>query len=155
MAGPSPLGIIETQVGAIAYMFGILNNGTQIAITGIVSFELDSDDVTETWDERANKDVTGNTQNYTQTNFRKERATKFTPSGTTRAQAHAVFDAVMALQLLVVSNYKSASYNGTWRIKPGIKGSLKMDENGSISIDAEKFDNAAQNAALTGAPIVG
>ena len=139
----------------MAYLFGILTNGTAIAITGLASFELDSDEQSVTWDEKENKDTTGNVQNITQTNFKYERTVKFTPSGTTRAQAHAVADAVVTLQTLVVANYKLATFNGTYRIKPGTKVSLKMAENGSVDVPCEKYLNASQNAALTGTPISG
>lgn len=147
--------IPEVQVGAVAYLFGITNSGTAIAITGITSFETDSDDLTETWTEKENKDTTGNVQNITQTNFKKERSIKFVPSGATRTDAAAVADAVVSLLVLVVANYKVASFNGTWRIKPGTKINLKMDDNASIDISCEKYDNASQNTALTSAPISG
>lgn len=155
MPGPSPLNISETQIGAIAYLYGITNDGTAIAITGAASFELDSDDVALTWDEKANKDTTGNVQNFVQTNFKYERTIKITPSGATRTQAAAVSDAVLALGTLVVTHYKVAAFNGSWRVKPGTKISLKMDDNASIDISAEKYVNASQNAALTGAAITG
>lgn len=159
MPGPSPLGIQEQQIGAVAYLYGVTNNGAQISITGLTSFEFDSDDLTMTWDEKANKDTTGNVQNYTQTNFRYERAVKILPSGTTRAAAALVADnqgtGVLNLINLVVANYKVNAFNGTWRIRPGTKINLKMDDNATIDISVEKFINAAQNAALTGAPIIG
>ena len=159
MPGPSPLNIAETQVGAIAYLFGITNSGTQIAITGLASFEFDSDELTLTWDEKPNKDTTGNTQNFTQTNFRYERSLKICPSGATRAAAAAVADAggsgVLNLAVLVVANYKVNAFNGSWRIRPGTKINLKMDDNATIDINSEKYLNSAQNAALTSAAIVG
>jgi len=155
MPGTSPLNIAEQQVGAIAYLYGITNNGTPILITGLDSFEFDSDDLTYQWDEKANKDTTGNTQNYTQTNFRYERSLKINPSGATRAAAVIVAGEALTLLNLVVTNYKVAAFNGAWRIKPGTKINLKIDDNASIDFSAEKFVNAAQNAALTGAPIVG
>ena len=151
--------IPEVQVGAVAYLFGITNNGAAIVITGLASFETESDDLTSTWTEKENKDTTGNVQNITQTNFKYERSLKFNPSGTSRAQAAAIADSgaggVLALQNLVVANYKVAAFNGTWRIKPGTKVNLKMDDNASIDISVEKYLNASQNTALTGAPIVG
>jgi len=147
--------IVETQIGAIAYLYGITNDGTAISMTGVASFELDSDDVTLTWTEKENKDTTGNVQNLIQTNFKYERAIKFSPSGATRAAAAAVADAVVTLQNLVVAHYKVATFNGTYRIKPGTKINLKMDDNASIDIQCEKYVNSSQNAALTGAPITG
>jgi hypothetical protein len=147
--------IPEVQIGAVAYLFGILNSGSPISITGIASFETESDDATATWTEKENMDTTGNVQNITQTNFKIERAIKFKPSGTTRTAAHAVADAVMTLQNLVVANYKVAAFNGTWRIKPGIKVNLKQGDDASIDINAEKYVNGSQNTALTGAPIAG
>ena len=151
--------IPEVQVGAVAYLFGITNNGAAIVITGLASFETESDDLTSTWTEKENKDTTGNVQNITQTNFKYERSLQFNPSGTSRAQAAAIADSgaggVLALQNLVVANYKVAAFNGTWRIKPGTKVNLKMDDNASIDISVEKYLNASQNTALTGAPIVG
>jgi hypothetical protein len=163
MPGPSTLNIPEQQVGAIAYLYGITNNGTPVTIGGLDSFEFDSDDVTVTWDEKANKDTTGNTQNYTQTNFRWERSMKIFPSGATRTAAATVAHealaaggaAIINLYVLVVANYKVNEFNGNWRIKPGAKVNLKMDDNASIDFSMEKFVNAAQNTALTGAPIVG
>lgn len=149
----SPVG--ETQVGAIAYLFGVLNNGTPIAMTGIPSFELDSDEVTLTWDEKKNKDTSGYTQNITQTDFRYERSIKFNPSGATRAAAASNADAVFALGVLVVANFKDVAFNGTYRIMPGTKLSLKAGENADMNIACEKYVNASQNAALTGAAIVG
>jgi hypothetical protein len=147
--------IQETQIGGIAYLYGILNDGTPISMTGVAGFELDSDEVTFTWDEKNNKDTQGNTQNIVQTNFRSERSIKFSPSGATRAAAAAVPDAVIALANLVVAHHKIAAFNGTWRIKPGTKIGLKMDDNSSMDLQAEKYANAAQNSALTGAAIVG
>ena len=151
--------IPEVQVGPVAYLFGITNNGTAISITGLASFETESDDLTSTWTEKENKDTTGNVQNITQTNFKYDRSLKFNPSGTSRAQAAAIADSgaggVLALQNLVVANYKVAAFNGTWRIKPGTKVNLKMDDNASIDLSVEKYLNASQNTALTGAPIVG
>lgn len=147
--------IPEVQIGAVAYLFGILNSGTAIALTGVASFELDSDDQTYTWTEKKNKDTTGNTQNIIETEFIFDRTLKFTPSGATRAAAHAVADAVVSLQVAIIANYKLATFNGTYRIKPGTKVSLKMDDNGSIDIPLERWANAPQNAQLTGTPIVG
>ena len=57
--------------------------------------------------------------------------------------------------MLVVANYKVAAFNGTWRIKPGTKINLKMGDDASIDISAEKYANASQNTALTGTPIAG
>ena len=159
MPGPSPLNIQEQQIGAVAYLFGITNSGTQVTIANLNSFEFDSDDLTSTWDEKANKDTTGNIQNYTQTNFRYERSIKIFPTGATRTAAALIADnqgaGVLNLLTLVVANYKVNAFNGSWRIKPGTKINLKMDDNASISVEAEKFLNAAQNAALTSAPIAG
>jgi hypothetical protein len=147
--------IAEVQIGAVAYLFGIANDGTAISITGIASFETESDDVTSTWTEKENADTKGSVQNITQFNFKYERAIKFKPSGATRAAAHAVADAVVTLQNLVVADYKLATFNGTWRIKPGTKINLKMGDDAVIDINAEKYVNANQNTALTGAPIAG
>lgn len=147
--------IPEVQIGAVAYLVGITNSGTPITITGLVSFETESDDVNYTWTEKENPDTTGNVQNITQYNFKYERSLKFKPSGTTRAAAAAVADAVVTLIVLVVANYKVATFNGTWRIKPGTKISLKMADDASIDISAEKYANVSQNTALTGTPIQG
>jgi hypothetical protein len=147
--------IQETQIGAVAYLFGITNSGTPIAITGIASFETESDDLTYTWTEKKNTDTTGNTQNITQYEFLYERTIKFKPSGATRAAAADVADKVVTLINLVVANYKVDVLNGTWRIKPGTKISLKMADDASVDISAEKYVNQSQNAALTGAPITG
>jgi hypothetical protein len=147
--------IAEVQTGAVAYLFGILNNGTPYAITGISSFELESDEVKLNWEQKRNKDTTGNTQNITEYEFQFERTTKFNPSGATRAAAHAVGDAVFTLQLLVCTNFKNTTLNGTWRIKPGITLSLKAGDNATVDIMSERWVSAPQNAALTGTPIVG
>ena len=147
--------IPEQQIGAIAYLYGITNNGTAISMTGLASFELDSDDLSLTWKEKEKTDTTGNTQNITAVNFKYERSVKFNPSGATRAAAAAVCDAALTLTSLVVANYKVAAFNGAWRIKPGTKISLKADDDAAIDISCEKYVNANQNAALTGTPIVG
>lgn len=164
MPGPSPLNIAEQQIGAVAYLYGITNNGATIVLAGLDSFEFDSDDLTLTCDEKANKDTTGNIQNYTRTNFRYERSLKIYPSGATRAAAAAVCDAAVAtdgttgeatLTKVVITNYKVGAFNGTWRIKSGTKINLKMDDNASIDLSLERFTNPDQNTALTGNPIVG
>jgi hypothetical protein len=147
--------IIETQIGAIAYVYGILSNGSPLSFQGLPSVEADSDDVSFTWLEKENADTQGNVQNLTQTNFKYERSLKVFPSGATRAAADACADGAFTLQNLTIANYAIPSFNGTWRIKPGIKVSLKMAENGSIDISAEKYANANQNTALTGPPIQG
>ena len=147
--------IPEVQIGPIAYYFGITNDGTPISMQGLPSFELDSEELTQEITEKENMDTTGNVQNITQTNFRKSRSMKFAPSGATRAAAAAVCDAAMALQVLVVDHYKVASFNGRWRVKPGTKLNLKSGDNASIDFNLEKYDNAAQNSALTGTPIAG
>lgn len=157
MPGPSPLNISETQIGAVAYLYGITNNGTTITIAGLDSFEFDSDELTVTWDEKANKDTTGNVQNFTQTNFRYERSLKIFPSGATRAAAATVAGeaASVTLTSVVIANYKVSAFNGTWRVKSGTKINLKMDDNASIDFSMERYTNAGQNAALTGAAITG
>jgi hypothetical protein len=157
MPGPSPFNISEQQIGAIAYLYGITNSGTTITIAGLDSFEFDSDELTLTWDEKANKDTTGNVQNFTQTNFRYERSLKIFPSGATRAAAATVAGEAAAVTLtsVVISNYKVAAFNGTWRVKSGTKISLKMDDNASIDLNLERYTNATQNTALTGAVITG
>ena len=157
MPGPSSLNISETQIGAIAYLYGITNSGTTITIAGLDSFEFDSDELTVTWDEKANKDTTGNTQNFTQTNFRYERSLKIYPSGATRAAAAAVAGEAAAITLtsVLIANYKVAAFNGTWRVKSGTKINLKMDDNASIDFGMERYINTAQNTALTSAPITG
>lgn len=157
MPGPSTLNIPEQQIGAVAYLYGITNDGTQITIAGLDSFEFDSDELTLTFDEKANKDTTGNIQNFTQTNFRYERSLKIYPSGATRAAAAAVAGEAAAVTLtsVVVTHYKIAAFNGTWRVKSGTKINLKMDDNASIDLNLERYTNATQNTALTGAAIVG
>lgn len=159
--------IPEVQIGGIAYLFGITNNGTALSLifsvggiggtpaTGGGSVELDSDDVTYTWKEKENMDTTGNTQNITKTNFKYERTIKLNPSGATRAAAAAYAGSVLNCDALAVANYKVPAFNGNWRIKPGFKLSLKMDDNASIDVPCEMYVNSAQNTALTGAPIVG
>ena len=121
MPGPSPLNIVEQQVGAVAYLYGITNSGTTVTIAGLDSFEFDSDELTLTWDEKANKDTTGNVQNLVQTNFRYERALKIFPSGATRAAAATVAGEAITLFSVVIANYKVAAFNGTWRVKSGTK----------------------------------
>ena len=155
MPGPSPLNIVEQQIGAVAYLYGITNNGTTVTIAGLDSFEFDSDELTLTWDEKANKDTTGNVQNFTQTNFRYERSLKIFPSGATRAAAATVASEAITLFSVVIANYKVAAFNGTWRCKSGTKINLKMDDNASIDFSMERYTNASQNSALTGNPIVG
>jgi hypothetical protein len=151
----APFPIQETQVGAIAYLFGITNSGQEILMIGIASFELDSDDISLTWKEKENTDTTGNVQNIIQTNFKYERSIKFSPSGATRAAAAAVAEGVVTLQNLTVANYFVSTFNGTWRIRPGTKINLKMDDDATIDLNCEMYINAQQNAALTGAPIAG
>lgn len=157
MPGPSSFALPEQQIGAVAYLYGITNDGTQITIAGLDSFEFDSDELTLTWDEKANKDTTGNIQNFTQTNFRYERSLKIHPSGATRAAAAAVCGEAAALTLtsVVVSHYKVGAFNGTWRVKSGTKINLKMDDNASIDLNLERYTNATQNAALTSSAIAG
>lgn len=155
MPGPSPFNISETQIGAVAYLYGITNDGTTVTIAGLDSFEFDSDELTLTWDEKANKDTTGNIQNFTQTNFRYERSLKIYPSGATRAAAATVAGESITLTSVVIAHYKVAAFNGTWRVKSGTKINLKMDDNASIDFSMERYVNATQNAALTGAAIVG
>jgi len=154
--------ILEQQVGAIAMLFGITTSGgagVPISITGLASIELDSDDLTYTWKEKEFTDTTGNTQNITQCNFKYERSIKFLPSGASRAAAALIADnqgsGVLTLINLVITGYKVQAFNGTWRIKPGTKVNLKMDDFASIDISCEKYINAAQNAALVAAPIAG
>ena len=147
--------IPEVQLGPVAYLFGINNNGAPISMTGLASFELESEDVSLNWTEKDNKDTTGNTQNITQTDFKYERSVKFNPSGATRAAAHTVGDAVFTLISLVTAGYKLNTLNGLWRIKPGTKISLKSGDNASIDISCERYANLLQNAALNGTPIVG
>ena len=155
MPGPSPLNIVEQQIGAIAYLYGITNNGTTVTIAGLDSFEFDSDELTLTWDEKANKDTTGNVQNFTQTNFRYERSLKIYPSGATRAAAATVAGEAITLFSVVIANYKVSAFNGTWRVKSGTKINLKMDDNASVDFSMERYTNAGQNTALNGSPIVG
>lgn len=147
--------IAETQIGASALLHGITNSGTAIAITGLATFELDSNDLTATWTEKESMDGTGFTRNITQTNFKYEQSVKFTPSGATRTAAAAIADAVLTLQNLVVSNYKVAAFNGTWRIKPGTKISLKIGDTASVDLNVEKYVNSTQNSDLTGTAISG
>jgi len=155
MPGPSPLNIAEQQVGAVAYLYGITNSGAQITMAGIDSFEFDSDELTLTWDEKQNKDTTGNVQNLTKTNFRYERALKVFPSGATRAAAANAAGETLTVTSVVIANYKVAAFNGTWRVKSGTKISLKMDDNAACDLNMERYLDATQNAALTGAAIVG
>lgn len=155
MPGPSPLNIVEQQIGAVAYLYGITNNGTTVVLAGLDSFEFDTDELTLSWDEKANKDTTGNVQNFVQTNFRYERSLKIFPSGATRAAAANVAGEALTLFAIVITNYAVAAFNGAWRVKSGTKISLKMDDNASIDFSMEKYLNNAQNAALTSPPIVG
>src|ERR1039457_3458501 len=103
--------IPEVQIGAIAYLFGITNNGSPISITGLASFEYETDDLTATWTEKESADGTGNIQNIAQYNFKFERSIKFNPSSSTSTAAAAVADAVTPLQFLVIANYKVAAFN--------------------------------------------
>src|ERR1035437_4999055 len=132
MPGPSPLNIVEQQIGAVVYLYGITNNGTTVTIAGLDSFEFDSDKLTLTWDEKANKDTTGNIQNFTQTNFRYERSLKIYPSGATRAAAATVAGEAITLFSVVIANYKVAAFNGSWRVKSGTKINLKMTTNARL-----------------------
>ena len=150
--------IPEVQLGAEALIFGITTNGTPISITGLAEFELDSDDLTLTWDEKEFKDTTGNDTNITQKNFRYERSIKLLPSGSSRTNAVAVAEYSIAdnggvyvpLQMtsIYVANYKIAAFNGEWIVRPGTKVSLKMDDWCSIDVSCKRYANAGQNADL-------
>lgn len=152
----------ETQVGAVAYIFGITNDGTPITMAGTASIlgELESDDLTLTWKEKENTDTTGNVQNIIQSNFKYERSIKFFPSAATRAAAATLADqvtgatgGVVNIHTITVAHYAIPAFNGTWRIKPGTKINLKMDDNASIDMNVEKYLNNTQNIALTNIPI--
>jgi hypothetical protein len=158
--------IAERQIGAVAYLFGITTSGSPISIQFMVggiggsaasggSVELDSDDVSFTWKEKENTDTTGNVQNITQANFKYERTIRLIPSGATRAAAASYASQVLICDSMVVANYKVTAFNGNWRIKPGTKINLKMDDNAGLDISAEMYYNTSQNSALTGAPITG
>ena len=156
--------VTETQVGAVAYLFGITNSGSPISMSGTASIlgELESDDLTLTWKEKENTDTTGNVQNIVQSNFKYERSIKFFPSAATRAACATLVDqvtgatgGVINIHTITVANYAVPAYNGTWRIKPGTKINLKMDDNASIDLNVERYLNSTQNSALTSTPITG
>ena len=147
-----PTYIPEVQLGSVAYVFGITNNGSPIAFTGTVTlpnFELESADTNYTWKEKENTDSTGNVQNITQTNFKYETTFKFFPTGATRALALGIGADVLTAVSLTVANFAQTQFNGIWRVKPGTKISLKMDDNASIDLSCERYANPSQNTALT------
>jgi hypothetical protein len=155
MPGPSPLNIVEQQIGATCYLYGIGNDGNTVTIGPLDQFEFDSDDLTSTWKEKENADTTGNVQNIVQTNFKYERSLKLFISGPTRAAAVLVVGEILTALKLTIAHYKVPAFNGVWRVKPGTKINLKMDDNATAEIPIEQYLNAGQNTALTSAPIVG
>lgn len=147
-----PTYIPEVQLGAVAYVFGITNSGSPISMTGTASlsnFELESADLSSTWNEKENTDSTGNVQNITQSNFKYETTFKFFPTGSTRALALTGADAIVNAYKITTANFAQTEFNGTWRVKPGTKINLKMDDNASIDISCERYTNAPQNTNLT------
>ena len=164
--------VTETQIGAVAYLFGVTNSGSPITMIGSATIlgELESDDLTLTWKEKENTDTSGNVQNIIQTNFKYERAIKFVPSAATRSLAAQLAESVIGatsdnggagaggailLTHITVANYAVGAFNGTWRVKPGTKLNLKMDDNASIDLNCERYVNNQQNTYLTNPPITG
>ena len=138
----------ETQVGATAYVHGISNDGTPFTLSGYASFVPESDDLTQTWNEKEKMDSTNNVQTIIATNAKYERTLRVSITGATRAAAVAasVFPAVLAK--ITVAHYAVAAYNGDWRLKPGTKMSLKFDDELTMEFPMEKYVDATQNAAL-------
>ena len=152
---PAPFPITETQIGAVAYLYGVANSGSPFSFSGAVTFEIDSADLTSTWKEKENTDTTGNVQNIIQTNFKYEQSVKFHPTAATRTLAASYADTAVTAISLTIANHKVAAFNGTWRVKAGTKINLKMDDTASMDLSLERYLNSGQNTALTGTPISG
>jgi hypothetical protein len=152
---PAPFPIQETQVGAIAYVHGIMNNGSIITMTGMASFEQDSDEITQTWNEKEKMDAYGNTQNIIMQNEKLERTIKFSPSGATRAAAATNSAFFTRGSSVTIANHQVAIFNGAWRVKSGTRMSMNFDSELTMDLPCEKWVNSGQNTALTGAAISG
>lgn len=152
---PAPFPIQEVQVGAVAYVHGVMNDGSEITISGIASFVPISDELTQTWTEKEKMDASGNTQNIIQTNGKIERTIEVEITGATRAAAAAngAFQAIGTS--VTVAHHGVSAFNGSWRIKPGTRLSLRQDDELKMTIPCEKWINSGQNTALTGAAITG
>ena len=152
---PAPFPIQETQVGAVAYVHGVMNNGTEITISGLASFVPTGDSITQSWTEKEKMDASGSTQNLILTNAKPERTIDVEVTGATRAAAAANWQFFTVGSSITVANHAVTVFNGAWRVKTGTKIDLKQDGEMTMSIPCEKWINTAQNAALTGAAIVG
>ena len=162
---PAPFPIQEVQVGAVAYVHGVMNNGTEITLTGLASFVPIGDEITSTWTEKEKKDASSSTQNIIMTDPKLERTIEVEVTSSTRAAAAASASALLTPPQsssnylmggsVTVANHAVAIFNGAWRIKTGVKISMKQDDELKISIPCEKWVNTSQNSALTGTPISG
>jgi hypothetical protein len=136
----------EVQTGT-AVLYGITNDGTQIAMPGYATFILDGVNGAHNFELDAIKDENKADKALVATNENIELEITWTPSGTTRAAAAATVVFLTPLASVIMNHFKVAAFNTTF-IYIG-SGKINLSQGpAKLGIKLRKYADATQNASL-------
>jgi len=147
----------EVQNGT-ALVHGIANDGTAIALSGYISFILETADAGHKFELDRIKDEMRATKSLVATDPYIELDVTWAPSGATRALAAASGNVyfLRPLAKVTISHFKvgtsivdgTSPFNGDW-VYVGDATIKLLQGTGKMSIKLNKWDDATQNASLT------
>jgi hypothetical protein len=141
--------IQETQSGT-AILFGITNNGTQIAINAFATFVAQSIDLADNTRVKEEQDETDYDVTLIFTNQNIEGRLTIEPAGATRSAAAAVATFLTPGAAVQLSNFKLAALNSNYWIYMGKERiMLNFQDVAKIELPIRLYANAAQAAALS------
>lgn len=136
----------EVQNGR-AYIHGIRNDGTAIAITGYASFTIESASLTHQFTLDELEDELGFHKSLIASNPHVKTELVFLPDGATRAAAEAIGVFVNPLAAVVITHCAVAALNGTWIYEGGARLELSHKQ-GKMTLPIRKYSDATQNTSL-------
>ena len=140
--------IAEIQTGT-AKLFGITNNGTQIAISAFATFVAQSIDLADNTRIKEEQDETDYDVTLIATTQNIEGRLTIEPSGTTRTAAVAVSVFLTPLAAVQLSNFKLTALNSAnWIYMGKERIMLNFQDAAKIELPVRLYANATQAAAL-------
>lgn len=137
----------EVQVGD-AVLWGMRNDGTEISISGYVTFILDGMKLSHDFETEYVKDGLGFDRSAIATNAMKKLDVTFVPSGEDRDAAEAVATSPVPLQKVTIANVAVEDFNGDYMYEGG--GTIDLSQKvGKQTLKLRKYDDADQNASMT------
>lgn len=140
--------IAEIQTGT-AKLFGITNSGSDITITGLATFVLQTAKLTHEFRLKDEQDATDHDVTAIATNGMLRCEINVTLAGATRAAAAATGAVLTPLATITLANFKLAALNGAWQYTGNQTIDLAFNDTAKMTLPLRRYTNSTQNTAMT------